>query len=34
LGTVSIVNASASTVGTSDHDRGVETRASGSGRIE
>ena len=33
-GTVSIVNASASTVGTSSQVSGVETRASGSGRTE
>ena len=33
-GTVSIVNASASTVGTSSQVSGVDTRASGSGRIE
>ena len=33
-GTVSMVNASASTVGTSSQVSGVETRASGSGLTE
>ena len=33
-GTVEIVNASASAVGSSAQDSGVETRASGSGRTE
>jgi hypothetical protein len=33
-GTVAIVNASASADGSSSHESGVETRASGNGRTE